>query len=376
MPRVLPAFGAALFVAALALAASPSVFAVATYSLSVTIESSDGFGSGSVRSEPSGISCVRGSTVCHADFAPGTYVLLSANPQTDSRLVQWGGDCSGRNFGCNIWMTGSKMVTARFALMPSGSTNTTGLWWNPDESGWGMNLNQQGNTLFATMFMYDRQRAPMWVVMSNGVGSGDHFAGELYRVTASPFDAQPFVPIAASNLTRVGMLDIVFSGTEVANITLWLDGSKVEKRIRKQVFGARAASCLSLEGSRSASTNYQDLWWSPEESGWGINLTHQGNIIFATLFTYDRYGHDLWLVMSEGRKMSDGSYYGDLYRMSGPAFDDSAFNPARVTATAVGTMSLAFTDGEHGTLTFTYDGSTVTKAIVRQLFSSPVPFCS
>ena len=39
---------------------------------------------------------------------------------------------------------------------------------------------------------------------------------------------------------------------------------------------------LAVSGSPSASvSNYQSLWWNPQESGWGINLAHQGNTIFA-----------------------------------------------------------------------------------------------
>ncbi|MGC1818702.1 MAG: S8 family peptidase, partial [Casimicrobiaceae bacterium] len=40
----------------------------------------------------------------------------------------------------------------------------------------------------------------------------------------------------------------------------------------------------------AAAPNYQGLWWaSPagSESGWGINFAHQGDVIFATWFTYD-----------------------------------------------------------------------------------------
>ncbi|MCM2329642.1 MAG: choice-of-anchor J domain-containing protein, partial [Lysobacter sp.] len=46
--------------------------------------------------------------------------------------------------------------------------------------------------------------------------------------------------------------------------------------------------------------NYTGLWYNfpaESESGWGVNFTHQGNIVFATLFTYDSGGAPLWLVM-------------------------------------------------------------------------------
>jgi hypothetical protein len=107
-----------------------------------------------------------------------------------------------------------------------------------------------------------------------------------------------------------------------------------------------------------------------------VNVTHQDNILFATLFTYDATGRDLWLVMSAGRRQADGSYLGDLLRTTGPAFNANPFTPINEgNLTTVGTMRLRFTDGDNGTLSYTYNGAQVTKAIVRQVFSTPVPQC-
>ncbi len=75
--------------------------------------------------------------------------------------------------------------------------------------------------------------------------------------------------------------------------------------------------------------------------------------------------------MSAGQRQGDGSYRGTLYRTSGPAFNASPFTPITEPLTTVGTMRLAFSDGEHGTLTYTVDGAPVTKAITRLVISSP-----
>src|SRR6185369_4994994 len=129
--------------------------------------------------------------------------------------------------------------------------------------------------------------------------------------------------------------------------------------------------------SRTGQSNYQDLWWNPAESGWGINITHQDNTLFATLFTYDSTGRDLWLVMSAGNRQTDGSYLGDLYRTNGSPFDTMPFPPiGGGDVTLAGSMRLRFSDGNNGTLTYTYNGVTVTKAITRQVFSTPVSACN
>ena len=260
-------------------------------------------------------------------------------------------------------------------LLPS----QTALWWNPAESGWGLNLNHQGNLLFGTLFTYDSNRAPLWLVMSAGAMQADGltFTGDLYRTTGPAFNAVPFTPIGAANLSKVGTMTVAFSETNVATLTYTVNGVEVKKSIQRQVYGTRAAHCMPTTAARATSTNYQDLWWNPAESGWGINITHQDSTLFATLFTYDASGRDLWLVMSGGVRQPDGSYLGDLFRTAGPAFNARPFTPIGAgDLTWVGTMRVRFSDGENATLTYTYNGAPVTKAITRQVFSNPVSACN
>ena len=113
--------------------------------------------------------------------------------------------------------------------------------------------------------------------------------------------------------------------------------------------------------------------WNPAESGWGLNITHQGNTIFATLFTYAADGRDLWLVASAMTRQPDGRFTGDLFRTQGPAFNASPWGS--VSVASVGTMTLAFASGERGTLSYTFNGAAVTKAIERQVFAATAPAC-
>jgi hypothetical protein len=255
----------------------------------------------------------------------------------------------------------------------------TSLWWNPRESGWGLNLNHQGNILFGTLFTYDAARAPLWLVMSGGrmQADGRSFTGDLYRTTGPAFDAVPFTPITAANLTQVGTMSVSFVDANFATLAYSVNGTQVSKSIQRQVFGARPSNCMPISGSRASSRNYQDLWWNAAESGWGINIAHQDDTLFATLFSYDAAGRDLWLVMSAGLRQSDGSYAGDLYRTAGPAFNAVPFTPIGASdLTKVGTMRLRFPDGERGELTYTVNGATVNKNITRQVFAAPAFACN
>jgi hypothetical protein len=252
------------------------------------------------------------------------------------------------------------------------------MWWKPDESGWGVNVNHQGDVVFATVFTYDELGSPMWVVMSGLLQpDGRTYAGDLYQVTGSPFNAQPHVPPTTANLFKVGTMSLTFTSADTATLSYSYRGVAVSKEIVPQVFGTAAASCSTMTGSRAALTNYQDMWWNPAESGWGINIVHQNSTLFATLMTYDLAGDDLWLVMLNGVRQSDGSYLGDLYLVRGTAFDAQPFAPLTpANLTNVGTMRFTFTDGITGTVDYTVNGVAISKPITRQVFANPVPACS
>jgi hypothetical protein len=268
----------------------------------------------------------------------------------------------------------------RRAASPGTTTpNYTGLWWNPAESGWGINLTHQGTIIFATLFTYDARGDPMWLVMSNGASQPDGrtFSGDLYQTTGPPFNANPFTPIGASNISKVGEMTLSFSSASSGTLVYSVNGTQVSKIIQPQIYGSHAALCQPTRASLQPTTNYQALWWNAAESGWGVNLTHQDNILFATLFAYDASGKGMWLVMSNGSRQTDGSYLGDLYKTTGPAFNAVPFNPiGPANLTKTGTMQLRFKDGETGALAYSVNGVNVTKAISRQVFSSPMTGCS
>jgi hypothetical protein len=275
------------------------------------------------------------------------------------------------------WVDVGMMIVAEATA--AAPANYTALWWNPAESGWGLNLNHQGDTLFGTLFTYDATGAPMWLVMSAGLrqSNGTTYGGTLYRTTGPAFNASPFTPLTAANLTTVGTMSIAFSGTQAATLNYTVNGVAVTKSIQPQVYGTRQANCAATTASRSALVNYQDLWWNSAESGWGVNVTHQDNTLFATLFTYDATGKGMWLVMSAGARQSDGSFLGDLYRTTGSAFNAQPFTPlTAANLSKVGTMQFRFTDGEHGTLSYSFNGIVQDKAITRQVFSGPLPSCT
>lgn len=254
-----------------------------------------------------------------------------------------------------------------------GGTNYTALWFNEATQGWGINLNHQGNLIFATLFNYASDQLPLWLVASDlTLQANGSFTGPLYRLTGPPFFQLPWNP-SGTNLSTVGTMTISFSGASSGTLAYTVNGVSVTRSITKQIFATPVPTCTFGTGSRAALTNYQDLWFNPAEPGWGINFTHQGNLIFATLFNYNNVGRDLWLVASGLARQPDGSFTGDLFVTGGGPFNSSPWGGFIVED--VGSMTVRFTNGENGVLTYTAANSTVTKNITRQVFASTVPFC-
>ena len=261
-------------------------------------------------------------------------------------------------------------VTATFS---TATTNYTSLWWaGAAESGWGMNVNHQGNIIFATLFTYDDAGQGMWLILSRGDRQPDgSYQGVLNRTTGPAFNAVPFTPITAANFTEVGSMRLTFSGPDNGTLVYTAFGRTVTKSITKQAF-ATQPTCTFSGTNRTFNDNYQDLWWNPAESGWGINFTHQSDIIFATLFTYDAAGKGMWLILSRGDRIAGTqNFAGALYRTTGPKFDAVPFTPIGLSnLTQVGNMRVEFTDGNTATLIYDVSGASVTKNIQRQTFDT------
>jgi hypothetical protein len=252
----------------------------------------------------------------------------------------------------------------------SASSNFNDMWWGgASESGWGINLNHQDNKIFASLFTYGADRAPMWLVATAERQSNGSFTGALYRTVGPAFNAPTWTGATA---TQVGTMTLAFAANNEGLLTYSVNGVNVAKQIQRQVFGTAPVTCTFTAASRNSATNYQDLWWNPAESGWGVNFAHQGTKIFATLFVYGANNHDLWLAATMDRQ-DDGSYAGDLSRTSGPPFNTLPWTAIGVTS--VGSMRASFTNGASGTLTYTVDGVSVAKPIQRQVFAATQSIC-
>lgn len=128
--------------------------------------------------------------------------------------------------------------------------------------------------------------------------------------------------------------------------------------------------CWGSASATTFSTDESDLWWNPAESGWGVNVVHQDDTLFVTLFVYGTNGQPTWFVgpsIVYSRATPEGSlvYTGAWYQTSGPAFAGS-FNPSAVGVRQVGTATLTFATTSTGVFAYTVDAVAVSKSITRQ----------
>jgi hypothetical protein len=114
------------------------------------------------------------------------------------------------------------------------------------------------------------------------------------------------------------------------------------------------------------------LWWNPSESGWGTAITHQYGIFFITLYTYDSNHNPLWYVASNCPVVADGCT-GILYSVQGGTSLTTPWNGSNLALSPEGSLNLAFTDANTGTMSYTINGVSGTKAIARNVFASSKP---
>jgi len=307
------------------------------------------------------------------NFGEGADVFSYAALPTDGRLALMRGGATGVNSPKNF---NGQTGTVNLA---STSLNFQALWRNSPagtESGWGVNVTHQGDILFATWFTYDTDGTGMWLVMSRGDKTGTNsYSGALYRLTGPAFSAT--FDSTLIRLTQVGTATFTFTDDNNGTFAYTVDGTAQSKFITRTIFSSPVPVCTS-GGTLGAIPNFQDLWWrSPagSESGWGVNITHQGDILFATWFTFAADGKGLWLVMSRGDKTADNTYSGVLFRTSGPAFSAVPFDSAAVDLTPAGTGTFTFSSPNNGVFAYTVDGVSQSKPITRNVFASPATVC-
>ena len=140
---------------------------------------------------------------------------------------------------------GTKSFTVQPRVQGDPVANYTDLWWNPLESGWGLNIvHHPGNRVFATWFTYDAEGRPIWYVVPEGTwispdagpNGANHsarqwFNGLVYRTSGPPAGA---IDPARVTAQLVGTAQFQFYEWDRMNAVLTIDGRTSRKSFQRQ----------------------------------------------------------------------------------------------------------------------------------------------
>jgi len=115
------------------------------------------------------------------------------------------------------------------------STDNSDIWTTHDEEALGMQLVQRANVMFATLYVYDNQNAPIFYTATldpSGVNSsGDTlWVGDLY-VTNGPWFGAPVFDPQLAKYRKVGQLTYSSHFVDSATLSYTVDGVAVNKLI-------------------------------------------------------------------------------------------------------------------------------------------------
>jgi hypothetical protein len=142
------------------------------------------------------------------------------------------------------------------------TTDMTDLWWNPSESGWGLQANQSAGFVFITIFIYGTDNSARWVTAQLTSVGGLTFTGNVF-VSTGPYYGTPVFNPALVTTVPVGTMTFTSTGVTTATITYSISGVTVTKNIQRQplqlepVSGAYVGSANVTASSCTSPANNQ-----------------------------------------------------------------------------------------------------------------------
>lgn len=125
-----------------------------------------------------------------------------------------------------------------FASANTFTTDLTDLWWNANESGWGVTATHQREIVFLTFFVYGTDnRATFYTGQASYTGQSNSgaliFSGPMYE-TAGPWLGTFFNPNLVS-IRQVGTVTFA-AFVDAATLNYSVDGTFVTKALTRQTF--------------------------------------------------------------------------------------------------------------------------------------------
>ena len=206
-------------------------------------------------------------------------------------------------------------VHALAATVAERSPFAQGHWWDPARAGNGFDLFSVGSQVVATWYTYGEDGRPVWYTAQGPAGD--------VGVRAWPLLRHRWLNGRRAEPTVAGTFKLTLQHAESAQVDWTIDTHSGAWPIRPFV-----VSGVVNEVDHTGS------WFDPNNSGWGLAVTEQGDVAGGVLFTYDGAGAPTWAA---GFGRDRGSV--ELYEFTGTCPYCGARNR---TSRSVGRLNLDF----------------------------------
>ena len=132
----------------------------------------------------------------------------------------------------------------------------------------------------------------------------------------------------------------------------------MQKALMRSLRAFVAAAMVAATGGAHASatlTNFSDLWWNPDESGWGLNIAQQADLMYVTFYVFDRSTQPTWyaaVLLHQGTQPSGAELFaGPVYRSTGP-HNGGVWDATEVKTTAIGQAQFRATSTTQATMSW------------------------
>ena len=151
-----------------------------------------------------------------------------------------------------------------------------GHWWDPTRSGNGFDIFNAGGGVMVIWYTFDESSRPVWYTAQGAEGDlGSAWPLHKHR-WANGRKQEPVV---------VGSLTLTLDYPEAAQVA-WQLGARS---------GTWSIQPFIVSGVLNE-VDHSGSWFDPANSGWGLNVTEQGDVLGGVLFTYDAAGDPTWVA--------------------------------------------------------------------------------
>ena len=184
-------------------------------------------------------------------------------------------------------MTSNRIVLAIAALFFSAlsaaatvaerSAFAQGHWWNPQRSGSGFEIFSAAGQVAVVWYTFDTNGKPVWYT-----AQGDQ---STLSTSAWPLMRHKWSGDRISQSTQVGTLKLRVQGAEAMAVD-WQVGTASGTWPVQPLMFAGVVNEIDHSGS----------WYAPANSGWGVTVSEQGDVLGGAVFTYDTAGEPTWVA--------------------------------------------------------------------------------